>query len=223
MATMHFPPPDLVDLSLEPEVFLGGAPLTADSRRRASVGRPAVRQIGVTEVSDDPALVAFVQQSTSRFFLVSLVCGFAAGEHDRIDSATVGVDLESDGDEAIAWSLSPVRLMHRVPGIDIGAGADITFGPFLSIHGDWATPEEREKCFVYAVGEREPDPEWRYRRTALESLNGLQQMAMVVEVPPHTVARGSVRVEARLTHRNVLIRTRVTMPADVATFELPAG
>jgi hypothetical protein len=223
VTTIQLSAPELIDLPLEPEVFLGGGPQSADSHRRASVGRPEVRQIGVSEVSDDPDLVAFVEQSTSTFFLVSLVCGFAAGEHDRIESARVGVDLESEGDEAIAWSLSPVRLVHPVKPVSLQAGVAVKLGPFLSIHGDWAAPDEVDKCFVYAVGEREPDPEWRYKRTASESLNGLQHMAMVVEAAPQTVARGSISVEARLTHRNALIRTKVTMPPDVESFELAAG
>jgi hypothetical protein len=116
-----------------------------------------------------------------------------------------------------------MRLVHQVAAANLDAGVAITLGPFLKIHGDWAAPDALDKCFVYAVGEREPDPEWRYRRTATESLNGLQRMAMVVEVAPHTAARGSVTVEARLTHRNAIFRTTVKMPADIASFELAGG
>lgn len=223
MATIHFPPPEFLDVPLEPEVFLGGAPQTTDRARRASVGKPQVRCIGSADVSDDPELVAFVQQKTSTFYLVLLTCGFAAGQHDTIDAATVRVELESDGEDAIAWSLSPLKLAHKVPAAKIGAGVDIKFGPMLSIHGNWAAPEvEHERCFVYAVGELEPDPEWRYQRTESESLNGSHNMALVIEVPPGTSANGTVDIEARLTHRNALIRTRVNLPADRATFELAA-
>jgi hypothetical protein len=221
MATVRFPPPELLELPLEPEVFLGGAPQPSDPNRRASVGRPQVRRIDTTEVSDDPELVAFVAQKASTFYLVRLTCGFAAGQQDRIDSATVRVELESDGDEAIAWSLSPLKLAHKVPAAKIDAGVGITFGPMLSIHGNWAAPEvEHEKCFVYAVGELEPDPEWRYERTESENLNGSHIMAMVIEVAPGTNAHGTVAIEARLTHRNALIRTKVTLPPDRATFTL---
>lgn len=223
MATIHFPPPELVDMPLEPEVFLGGGPQVPDRDRRASVGKPQVRYIDSTEVSDDPELVAFVRQKTSTFYLVLLTCGFAAGQHDTIDAATVRVELESNGDDAIAWSLSPLKLAHKVPAAKVDAGVDIKFGPMLSIHGNWAAPEvEHERCFLYAVGELEPDPEWRFARTESETLNGSHNMAMVIEVAPGTKASGTVGIEARLTHRNALIRTKVRLPPDRAAFELTA-
>lgn len=221
MSTIRFDPPEIQDFDLAAETFLGGPPTEdGDPQRRASVGKPQVRPIRHDEVSDDPELLSFLDHSGSDYYLVRLTCSIGVSPDDVLDGATVGVDLRAGNGEPIAWSLSPLRLTQRVRHPKLTLGMDINLGPMLTIRGDWARADEEEQCYVYALGEREPDPEWRYRRTADDKLDGVHDMALVVQARRGAEVDGTVRISARITHRRFLIHSKVSLATEYAEFRL---
>jgi hypothetical protein len=214
-------PTRLENFDLVEEEFLGGPPSDGLERgRRATVARPVVELIGPELVRADAELLRFLERSSAEFYLAHFRCSLGVGPRDELEEATVRVDLGSEEGEAVAWSLSPLRLVQRVPRDHVSLGAEISLGPMFKIRGDWAPLTEREECYVYALGEGESDPEWRYRRTAHEQLLGVHDMTMVVQVPPNRGVHGTVQITARVRHRGILVQTVVPLPQDFARFQL---
>jgi hypothetical protein len=207
---------DLVD-----EEFMGGPPSDGDHRdRRATVGRPVVQRISPELLDDDPEAQAFLGRSGADFYLTALTCSLGVGLREELEEATVRIDLVAAQGEAVAWSLAPLRLVQRVARDKVSFGAEIALGPMLSIRGDWAPVTEQDSCYVYALGEGEPDPEWRYRRTVNEKLLGIHDMTMVVQAPPGAGVDGIVQITARVRRRGALVQTVAKMPEDFARFQL---
>lgn len=223
MARIDLQTPAMETFDLVEEEVMGGPPSDGDQRdRRATVGRPVVEQIGPELLRDDPELLAFLGRSGHDFYLTGFACSLGVGPRDELEEATVRIDLDGEQGEAVAWSLSPLRLVQRVSRDNVSLGGEITLGPMLKIHGDWAPVAEQEHCYVYALGEGEPDPEWRYRRTANERLLGIHDMRMVVQAPRGECVDGIVQITARVRHRGALVQTVVPLPQDFAQFRLGA-
>jgi hypothetical protein len=193
MITMTFEQPELEPVPLVPEQTMGGVdryagPDEYETDVRASIGKPLDRSISEVDVVGDPELADFLSaHPAEKFHLVRLVCSFSDGEEDVLERATFGVRLENMTESSapahpppIAWSLAPLRLITKLRHSG-SAGGGVNLGPMLSLTGQWATEAEVSRCYVYALGEGEEDPEWRYVRTATVYLDGVHPMTMVIQ------------------------------------------
>lgn len=221
MARISLQAPPVQTFELVDEVFMGGPPGDDDqSGRRATVGRPVPEKVGPQDLRDDKEALAFLEGSDFDFYKMYLTCSLGAGPRDEIEEATVRINFAAEHDDAVAWSLSPLRLVQRVQLDTLSLGADITLGPMLKIRGDWAPVTEQERCYVYALGEGEPDPEWRYRRTPNERLLGVHKMTMIIQIPRNRDAEGTLEITARLRHQGIWKQTMVPLPTDFAHFQV---
>ena len=118
----------------------------------------------------------------------------------RIERVTFRLTLDGDGDvddqpaPAAVWSMAPQQLIKRSPQ-PLGVSVGVSFGPFLKIAGSWAEDTDRERCYVFALGEGESRAEWRYTRQPEVPLDGPHRMDAVIRLP----RQGSNQAKLALT------------------------
>lgn len=178
---------------------------------------PQVRRL----TAKDPALSdedrRFVASSTAAYFLVKLAASLAGGKGEQLAEARFGVEL---AEPTLAWALAPLRLSSERGDSGFSVNGEINLIPGLKIGGSRAPPDDREVCWVYALGEQEPDPEWRLRRVANHVIDGPQQFAMVVQVSAGDSTSGSVRLTARFERDGFSFRCRAKVLQAGAEFTL---
>lgn len=214
MFTVSAPPQTLHDLPLETEVTLGG---TGAADVRASVADPYVAAITGEQIkATDPELATFVNDSDSRFYVIGLRFSLGGSDRSRIERATFGLALDSASEaSAVVWSMSPLRLMTRVPQ-PVGAGLEVGLGPHLKLTGTWAADMDRERCYVIALGEGERDAEWRYVRRPQLPLDGVHQMVAIIRSPVGTSSRARIALTATARQRKFgLIPVRALIPPEM--------
>jgi hypothetical protein len=224
--TIVVPDPEFIEVETLPEVVLGGPPTGGEESglHRATVGVPTVIPLDGAELGKHSDLFAFAQASGFDFYLVLLSCSLGVAPNETIRSARVSVDLAagpepSDADPT-AWSMAPLRLVEKKPKPNISAGVEVSFSPMLKIKGDWASPEQEDLCYVHALGEGEPDPEWRYRGTTRDRLLGSHNMTMVVRATRGREASGSIRIDAEIGRPGLFRQRAAQLPEHVRQFTL---
>lgn len=226
MLTIVVPEPVMLEVETLPELVLGGPPATDDDSglHRATVGVPTVIPLDGSELGKHSDVFAYAQSSGFDFYLVLLCCSLGVGPEETIRSAHVSVDLAAGPEpsdlDPTAWSLAPLRLVERRPKQNISAGIEVSFSPMLKITGDWAPPEQVDSCYVHALGEDEPDPEWRYRGTTPDRLLGIHEMTMVVRVARGQQASGSIRISAEVGRPGLFRERTAQMPEHFRKFNL---
>jgi hypothetical protein len=137
---------------------------------------------------NDDALADFVDQADADFYHCRITCSLAGGENVRIERVTLRFSLEGEGDAddkptpAAIWSMAPLQLVKRSPQ-PLGVSVGVNFGPFLKLAGTWAEDMDRERCYVFALGEGESKAEWRYTRQPDVPLDGPHRMDAVIRLP----------------------------------------
>jgi len=186
-------------------------------QRRVSIGMPQVRRLS----AEDPALTdedrRFVASSTAAYFLVKFAASLAGGEGERLAEARFGVELADPG---LAWSLAPLRLAGDRGDSGFSVNGEVNLIAGLKIGGSWAPPADREVCWVYALGEQEPDPEWRLQSVPNHVIDGPHQVAMVAQGRCGVPASGSVRLTARFERSGFTFRCRAKLPRAAEEFTL---
>lgn len=226
MLKIVVPEPEMVEVETQPEVVLGGPPATNSdpARHRATVGIPTVIPLDAAELGRHSDVFAYAQASGFDFYLVLLCCSLGVGPGETIRSAHVSVDLAAGPEpsdlDPTAWSLAPLRLVEKRPKHNISAGVEVSFSPMLKINGDWAPPEQVDSCYVHALGEDEPDPEWRYRSTTPDRLLGIHEMTMVVRAIHGQQSSGSIRIGAEVGRPGLFRERLAEMPEHVRKFNL---
>lgn len=134
--------------------------------------------------------------------------------------------LDDEAEEPFARVLVPARLSTGPCTISRG----LTIGIHAGALGVTADAErssnktvELEQPYVYAAGQGESDPEWRYERTATMELLGSHEMALVAEARRNVPAFAEISASA--TVRSGMHSTEVnwTPRGDIGRVDLPVS
>lgn len=179
--------PVLTAYPLVAERTLGGPHLQVQSR--VSIGTAEPYPITTSQVTNDPELTAALEHSERYdYYGLYLVCTFLEAASEAVEHATFSVALSyahpAEDDQPIAWSLWPRKLITKpVHQTKFAKGRiGIKVGADLGLEGGYSEEVDVEQCYVVAAGEREPDPEWRFRRTATTTLDGVHDLWLVAQV-----------------------------------------
>jgi len=235
---VEFPYPQLTytNVDLRPEGFWSrprlGVP-GARSRRvdpdslptRIQFGGPLATPLLVSDVQNDPDLVAFMRNAKASWQLVHSGVTFQTGSGDR-ELETGDVQLHLRGADAVAWSLLP-----ELASTPIETAASFSFAPNLTLAG-WGgslgdagktATQQGQEPYLRADGLMGSDPAWRFKRTDMVTLDGTYRLVMVVRASVGATARlgvtlgGSVRPPFLLRKVKKAVQLR---PAPGPTIEL---
>jgi hypothetical protein len=179
--------PEFTTYPLVTEPTLGGPHLQVQTR--VSIGTAEPYPITTSRVTNDPELASALERSQRHdYYGVYLVCSFLEAASETVEHATFSVALSyadpAEHDQPIAWSLWPLKLttkpVHQTRNAKARIG--IKVGADLGLEGGYEEEVDVEQCYVVAAGEREPDPEWRFRRTATATLDGSHDLWLVAQV-----------------------------------------
>ncbi|WP_052850415.1 hypothetical protein [Streptomyces avicenniae] len=214
-----------IDLVAEPRLHLR-APQSRETGR-ISIGAPAVRRLSAAEASavggEWGAFVA-AEAPHSDFHLLSLACTFRPPANGApLVEAAFGLRLASPGEpperQPIAWSLSPkarTRPVERRTAVSFTAQlalveAGVEVGPGSA----------GEDLFVTGMGERDGDPEWRFRAVPDHPLIGDETLTTVVRAAAGAPVLAHLVAAATLRHRRFgLIPYRAALPPTLRTIEV---
>jgi hypothetical protein len=219
------PRPELTTYPLVMERTLGKA---GQVETRVSIGTAEPYPITADRVTDDPDLAAaLIRSNRHDYYGVYLVCGFLEAAPETVERATFSVVLSyadpAAGDAPIAWSLWPRKLaakpVHETKSVEGSIG--VKLGVDLELKGGVDKDADVEQCYLVAAGEREPDPEWRFRRTATTALGGSHHLWLVARVDRGREAVAEYGVNARVNRPKFgIARTRVDVPDQKRTVYL---
>jgi hypothetical protein len=197
-------------------------------RSRVSIGFAVPYLVTEEAVSGEPALVAALREHGAYdYYALAFVCSFVERDGECIEGATFSVVLSIDGEDEsnvpIAWSLWPDRLsskpVHRTKSAGLTVG--VSLAADLTIKGEHSGEYDEEQCYVVAAGEREPDPEWTYRRTKTISLDGSHEMSLIAQVPKGRDAKATYGVTATVVRPRLRVAyARVDVPRARRTVRL---
>lgn len=216
-----------VDLVLEPRLHVPGAPERVGGR--VSLGAPMVRPLtAAAAAAGDADWRPFLEAEgrDSVYLLLSLFCTFRADpDSDAIVDAAVGIQLEAPDAAAdrqpIAWSIAPKRrsrAVNRAGRVALTAKLAIVESTV-----EYAPDLAGEEVFVVGMGERDSDPEWRFRATGGFPLIGDEELTVVVKAPAGVPARASVTLAATVRHKRLgLIPYRAALPPVFQSVDLRA-
>ncbi len=180
--------PELTTYALAAERTLGGPQYELETR--VSIGTAEPYPITANRVTDDPDLaVTLNRYDRHKYYGICLVCSFLGAAPEVVEHATFSVTLSyadpGADDKPIAWSLWPRKLVtkpvHQTKSFKGSIG--IKVGIDLRLEGGHSEEADEDQCYVVAAGEREPDPEWRFRRTAkVAALDGVHDLWLVAQV-----------------------------------------
>lgn len=190
---------------------------------RVSVGTAEPYPITADRVTGDPDLAAALTRSNRHdYYGVYLVCSFLEAAPETIEQATFSVVLSyaapAGGDAPVAWSLWPRKLatnpVHQAKSVEGSIGVQLV-GVNLELKGGVEEDADVEQCYLVAAGEREPDPEWRFRRMAKTqpSLDGSHHLWLLARVDKGREAVAEYGVTAKVNRPKFGISyTRVDVP-----------
>ncbi|TDC20108.1 hypothetical protein E1265_22785 [Streptomyces sp. 8K308] len=181
------------DIELVPEPRLHLRAPGSGETGRVSIGAPEVRRLPPAEGADGD------------FYLLSLVCAFRPpADGAPLVDAAVGLRLESPGEpddrQPIAWSISPKarrRPVQRRTTVSITAQLAIVEA------GVEVAPGQGEQLFVVGTGERDSDPEWRFRAVDDHPLIGDETLDVVVRAPAGAPVVAHLMAAATIRHRRL--------------------
>jgi hypothetical protein len=153
------------------------------------------------------------------YYLICFSCSFRPGNRP-LRSARLTVSLTGNAREApIAWSMQPDRKTKRTeqerwyefsPKVKF-VGASISLGTIGS-----RTEFESDESYLIATGLLESVPEWYFRATGADDLEGKEDLQLVVRVAAEDQVRGDVFLGAKVGG----IGMKADLPSDFATFTL---
>jgi hypothetical protein len=222
------------DLTLTPESTVRrGTPLTQNGAADAiagvlAVGKPfIVDAFALAQESGQPAEPEMrLLASTHAFPYIRLALSIRPG--DTYDVRFVGLDiaLESQDDEAICWSMQPMRVDQE---IKTRAESKVSSKLKLEIAELGAALTERDEYVVYqptveAFNLERADPAWELRPAPGRRLSGIQLLHLIVRMPQATKATARVTLRADISRQGFLWRytaRRAEDREDVCTIALP--
>lgn len=183
---------------------LGGGAEAPRTVNRVSIGGPIVAAITADQLASKD-LTEFVkaEAATSRYSILRLTISFHPDAAAPVRQAVVGILLQS-GDPAklppIAWSLDPKRLDRAPKQITGTIGLTAQLG-FIGPTAQAQVVQQQVDPLLVALGELESTPEWQFRGTDLNPLDGMYALSMVCKIPAGTGARASLAISARLERK----------------------
>jgi hypothetical protein len=200
-------------------------------KSRLTVGRSDALCVEPEEVIVDPAVASYLHEREEELVLVRLALrmSFRPSHGERFDRALFVVTLravDDDADEPFARVLVPDRLESSPStsskGLTLGLHGGV-LGAGVDAQRSSSRTVEVQRPYVYAAGQGESDPEWRYERTETMDLVGSHEMAMIVEARRNVSAFAEISVSA--TVRAGLHSTDVDWkpPPEIARIELPVA
>jgi hypothetical protein len=218
--------PELTAYPLITERTLGGPQHQVETR--VSIGTAEPYPITANRVTDDPELATALSHSNRHdYYAIYLVCSFLEAVPEVVEQATFSVALSyadpGSDNQPIAWSLWPRKLVtkpaHQTKSVKGTIG--IKLGIDLGLEGSYSEEADEGQCYVVAAGEREPDPEWRFRRTAKVSLDGAHDLWLVAQVERGREAVAVYGVNATVRRpRFGIAYTRLEVPVQKRTVHL---
>jgi hypothetical protein len=191
-------------------------------KTRVSMGTAEPYAITADSVTADPELAAALTRSDPHdYYGVYLVCSFLEAAQEVVEQATFSVVLSyadpAAGDPPIAWSLWPRRRatkpIHQAKSM--GGSIGVSLGVNLALTAKVDEDAEVEQCYLVAAGEREPDPEWRFRRTSKTRLDGVHDLWLIARVEKGRQGIAEYGVSAKVDREKFGIAyTRVDVPDD---------
>lgn len=171
----------------------------------SSLGQPVSMKLTPERVSDDQALVGFMEEraGVSDFYLIHLGCTFNPPADDPVVWASLQVFLSRvDGVPEplpIAWSMTPQRLTAPVESqATARLGAHLKF---VEAEIQRTTTLTDNQIYVEALFELEPRPGWQFSRTKSAELHGVQRMSLVAMVPAAVEVRYSLELKASIERK----------------------
>ncbi|MEV0535580.1 hypothetical protein [Kitasatospora sp. NPDC050463] len=217
----------LQDIDLLPVPRLNAPAPSARLRGRVSLGAAVVRRLSAEEAAaGDEGWRDFLESESahSDYLLLSLVCAFRPADNDDpFVDAGVGIRLEAPDEpsdrQPIAWSIAPKKRLAPA-----GRMGRITLTAKLAIVEsslDITPDQQREQLFLVGMGERDSDPEWRFRATSAVPLIGDETLSIVVKTPSGSPVRAHVSVAATVKQRRLgLLPYRADLPPALRTIDL---
>lgn len=224
MQLLTLPGSELVPVVLEARAELHGRLDKAELQtRRVSVGEPQAMPLRPEDLADGPA-GEFLRQQAAAFWLLNLTISFYPEPKEPVDSAAIGLLLSHDGPAGsatpIAWSIWPTKLgapASQCSTIAVTAKLGLV-EPQLSR----STTRESENPFLLGLGERQCDPEWRFRRISGHDIEGIHRLAAIIRAPREVRVTAGVTVAASICRRVAgLVRYRAAIPTGLASVTLP--
>ncbi len=219
--------PVLADVELSPVPRLNNPTTSGPLRGRVSLGTAVVRRLTAEQAAQgDEGWRDFLESESahSDYLLLSLVCAFRpADSDDQFVDAGVGIQLEApnepDDRQPIAWSIAPKK--RASPG---GRGGRISLTAKLAIVEstlDITPDQQNEHLFLVGMGERDSDPEWRFKAKSTAPLIGDETLTIVVKAPAGAAVQAHVSIAATVRQRRLgLIPYRADLPPALRTIDL---
>ncbi|MBA0053354.1 hypothetical protein E0L36_21490 [Streptomyces sp. AJS327] len=227
MTQLDLPPTPLHDIDLVevPRLQAPATPRRVEGRVSLSpaIVHPLTAQEAASEEADWLGFLT-AEATRSDYLLLSLTCAFRPPANgDPFADAAVGVLLESPDEPAdrqpIAWSISPRKRFHPVErATTIGLSARLAI---VESTVEFTPGQGRDDLFVYGMGERDSDPEWRLQATSRHPLIGDETFTLIVKAPAGAPSQARITVAATIRHRRFgLIPYRAALPTTLRTVDL---
>ncbi|MFI6153041.1 hypothetical protein ACIBCA_10140 [Kitasatospora sp. NPDC051170] len=219
--------PVLMDVELSPVPRLHTPTPSAPLRGRVSLGVAAVQRLTAEQASQgDEEWLGYLESESahSDYLLLSLVCAFRpADNEDEFVDAGVGIQLEAPDEpedrQPIAWSIAPKK--RTSPAGRVGRIALTAKLAIVESTLDVTPNQQHEHLFLVGMGERDSDPEWRFKATSAAPLIGDETLTIVVKAPAGAAVRAHVSVAATVRQRRLgLIPYRADLPPALRTIDL---
>ncbi|MFF2142086.1 hypothetical protein [Kitasatospora sp. NPDC058190] len=219
--------PVLRDVELSPVPRLNTPTTSASLRGRVSLGVAAVCRLTAEQATQgDEEWLDFLESESahSDYLLLSLVCAFRPSDNDDpFVDAGLGIRLEAPDEPAdrqpIAWSIAPKKRL--APAGRVGRIALTAKLAIIESTLDVTPNQQQEHLFLVGMGERDSDPEWRFKPTSSVPLIGDETLTVVVKAPAGATVRAHVSVAATVRQRRLgLIPYRADLPPALRTIDL---
>ncbi|MGK4581626.1 hypothetical protein [Kitasatospora sp. HPMI-4] len=219
--------PVLRDVELSPVPRLNTPTTSAPLRGRVSLGVAVVRRLTAEQAAQgDEEWLDFLESESahSDYLLLSLVCAFRPADNDDVFvDAGVGIQLEAPDEpedrQPIAWSIAPKK--RASPAGRVGRIALTAKLAIVESTLDVTPNQQQEHLFLVGMGERDSDPEWRFKATSSVPLIGDETLTIVVKAPARAAVRAHVSVAATVRQRRLgLIPYRAELPSTLRTIDL---
>jgi hypothetical protein len=165
-----------------------------------TLGAPAIRRLTPDTATGDDDLRGFLsaEAASANYWLLQFTCTFDHDDKLPFTKAWLQLTLASDGGEAVAHSMEPVKLTgNRVVTWSAKLTIPCVFAQLeLGLGGQVST----EEISCEASKEGTATPVWRYFRTSNGPIRGLQRMRLVGRTPASGGLAATVRVGATAEH-----------------------